>query len=305
METRASYMIVGTFALLIVAGSVLFVLWTARNSQSSLRAYEVVFYQSVSGLSVGGPVTLEGVRVGQVAGIKVSSQDPGQVIVRVLVAPDAPVRENSQATLEPQGVTGMSAVAISGGTANSPLLAEREGVISRIPARPSRLQEIMSSVPSVLSSLDSIIGRANQLLSPHNTEVAGRFLASLTEVTETLAANKDSIARGMAGFGEAGQSFAVSGRRLETLMANAQTLVDKDFRDAARAVDKAAHRFDAMVARAEPGVAKFSRDSVEELHRLLVEARRLMTNLARLSRSMESDPRRFLLGNPVPEFSTP
>ncbi|MDL2210225.1 MlaD family protein [Desulfovibrio sp. OttesenSCG-928-O18] len=305
METRASYMIVGTFALLIVIGSLLFVLWTAKNSQGDLRTYEVVFNQSVAGLSVGGPVTLEGVRIGQVSGIKVSPRDPGQVMVRVLVAPDAPVRENSQATLEPQGVTGMSAVAISGGTVDSPLLAEKEGVIPRIPSKPSKLQEIMNSVPSILSSLDDIVVRASRLLSPENTEVAGRFLQALTEISETLAKNKDSIAQGVVGFGEAGQSFAVSGKRLERLMASAQTLVDRDFRDAAQSVGKAAKRFDGVAATAEPGVTKFSRDTVDELHRLMVEARRLMSNLARLSQKIESDPRRFLLGNPIPEFSTP
>lgn len=305
METRASYMIVGTFALLIVIGSLLFVLWTARNSQSDMRTYEVVFYQSVSGLSVGGPVTLEGVRIGQVSGIKVSPQDPGQVIVRVLVAPDAPVRENSQATLEPQGVTGMSAVAISGGTADSPMLVAREGVIPRIPTKPSRLQEIMNSVPSILSALDKMVERANSLLSKENTEIAGRFLASLTEITETLAKNKDSIGRGVVGFGEAGQSFAVSGKRLEKLMGSAQTLVDKDIRDTIQSLGKAAKQLDMMIATAEPGVTKFSRDSVDELHRLMVEARRLVSSLATLTRKIESDPRRFLLGNSIPEFSTP
>ncbi|MDR3073947.1 MAG: MlaD family protein [Deltaproteobacteria bacterium] len=305
METRASYMLVGVFSLLIVMGSLLFVLWTAKNSEGDLRTYEIIFRQSVSGLSVGSAVTLEGVRVGQVSSINVHPHDPGQVVVYVQVAADAPIRQNSQAALEPQGVTGVSQVGISGGTAESPMLAEIKGVIGRIPSRPSRLQEIMNSVPSILGSLDSLAKRGNQLFSVENTEAAGRLLLSIAEIADTLAENRESIAKGLAGFGTAGQSFAVAGKRLESLMAEAQQLLDKDMRGAARSVDKAAARFDALVSAAEPGMARFSRESAEELQRLLVEGRRLLTGLARLAQNLESDPRRFLLGNSVPEFSAP
>ena len=305
METKASYVVVGAFSLLVVAGALLFVLWAAKNTKGDLRAYEVVFSQSVSGLGIGSAVTLEGVRIGQVSAIKVSPSDPGQVIVNVLVNAEAPIRQNSQATLEPQGVTGMSVVAISGGSADSPLLANVAGQIERIPARPSRLQEIMNSVPSILASLDTIVNRASQLISPENTESFGKLLTAVTEISETLAQNKDSIGKALTGFGDAGQSFAASGKRLEELMGNAQTLVDRDVRSAVRGVDKASGQIGSMAAAAEPGLTRFSRDSVEEIHRFLVEARRLMTQLSSLAQKLESDPRRFLLGNPVPEFSVP
>lgn len=305
METRASYMIVGAFTLLIVVGALLFVLWTAKNSQGDMRTYEIVFTQSVSGLSTSSSVLLEGVKVGQVSKIKVSPQDPGQVIVHVLVSTDAPIRRNSQAVLEPQGVTGMSAIAVSGGTADSPMLAESKDAIPRIPSRPSKLQEIMNSVPSIMATLDSILERANHVLDPKNVEVAGNLLISVAEIADTLAKNKNSIAKAMDGFGAAGQSFASSGKRLEKLMASAQTVVDKDVRGAAKSVDAAAAQIGGVASAMEPGMKRFSRDSVEELHRLLVEARRLTTALARLTQKFESDPRRFLLGNPVPEFSTP
>ena len=305
METRASYMVVGAFTVLIVVGALLFVLWTAKNDQGEMRTYEIIFHQSISGLSVGSSVLLEGVRVGQVSSIKVSPEDPGQVIVRVSVSADAPIRQNSQATLEPQGVTGVSAVAVSGGTADSPMLAEVEGEIARIPSKPSRLQEIMNSVPSILASLDEVVSRTSQLISPENTEAFGKLLSSVTEIAETLAQNKDSIAKGLGGFGDAGESFSAAGERLEKLMASAQTLVDKDFRGAAQAVDRAASRIDGAMSSMEPGLKRFSRESLEELNRVLVEARRLMMHLSNLAQKFESDPRRFLLGNPVPEFSAP
>lgn len=305
METKASYVVVGAFVLLIVACSLLFVLWAAKNSKGDMRTYEVVFSQSVAGLSVGSGVLLEGVRIGQVARINVSPTDPGQVVVHVQVNADAPIRRNSYATLEPQGVTGISAVALSGGTADSPLLEEAKDGLARIPSRPSKLQQIMNSVPSILASLDSITAQVSRLITRENMESFGSLLSSVKQIAEGLAENKDTISRGLAGFGDAGQSFAESGKRLEKLMASAQTLVDKEIRSATNSVDKAAARIGSVAAAAEPGLNRFSRDSVEELHRLLVEARRLMTNLSSITQKLESDPRRFLLGNPVPEFSVP
>lgn len=305
METRASYTLVGAFTLLVIVGALLFVLWTAKNDQGDMRTYRIVFHQSVSGLTVGSGVLLEGVRVGQVSRVTVSPEEPGKVIVDVSVNADAPIRKNSEATLEPQGVTGISSVAVSGGTKDSPLLASLEKGIAEIPSKPSRLQQIMNSAPSILSQLDVTVTRLNQLLAKENTERIGVLLSSLAEISETIAMNKDSLAKGMTGFGSAGESFAASGKQLEKLMASAQSLVDKDLRNAAKSVDGAATRFSDVMNTVEPGMAKFSRESVEEVQRLLVEGRRLMSALARLTQKIESDPRQFLLGNPIPEFSTP
>lgn len=305
METRASYTIVGAVTLLAIAGVLLFVLWTAKNEQGETRTYRIVFHQSVSGLSVGSGVLLEGVRVGQVSSIRVSPDDPGRVLVMVSVSADAPIRQNSTATLEPQGVTGVSAVAVSGGSKDSPLLAPERGQVAEIPSTPSRLQQIMNSAPSILSHMDSTVARLNQLLAEENTERIGVLISSLAEIAETVARNKGSLAKGMTGFGDAGDSFANSGKRLEKFMASAQGLVDNELRDAARSVDSAAESVSDLVGKAEPGILKFSRESVDEIHRLLVEGRRLMSALARLAQKVESDPRRFLLGNSTPEFSAP
>lgn len=305
METRASYTIVGAVTLLAIVGAVLFVLWSAKNEKGDMRTYKIAFVQSVSGLSVGSGVLLEGVRVGQVSSIKVSPDDPGRVLVLVSVSSDAPIRKNSTATLEPQGVTGVSAVAVTGGTKDSPILAPAPGEIAEIPSTPSKLQQIMNSIPSILAQMNSTVERLNQLLAAENTERIGVLISSLAEIAETVAQNKGSLAKGMAGFGDAGDSFAKSGKRMEQLMAGAQGLLNKELREAAKSIDSAAGNVSDFVAKAEPGMLKFTRESVEEIHRLLVEARRLMSSLARLTQKIESDPRQFLLGNPIPEFSTP
>ena len=303
METRANYIIVGAFTLLIVAGSLLFVLWTAKNSQGDMRTYEIIFEQSVSGLSTGSSVLLEGVKVGQVTSIKVSSEKPGDIIVLASIAADAPIRADSVASLEPQGITGVSAVAVASGSAGSPLLKPPKGEIARIPSRLSRLQAIMNSLPAIVTSLDSMAVNANKFFSNDNAESLHTILLSLAETSQSVARNRESLEKALVGFGEAGETLASAGKRLDKMIASGQTVVDKDLRNALNAVERAGGQLDTVMKTIGPGMTRFSRESVDELQILLVESRRLVANLARIAGMIESDPRRFFLGNPVPEFS--
>ena len=303
METRASYLLVGSFTLLIVIGALLFVLWTAKTYQGDMRTYEIAFNQSVSGLSTGSSVFLEGVKVGQVDSIKVSHQQPGEVLVRISVLADAPIRKNSEAVLEPQGITGTSAVAVSSGTVDSPLLQPGQGYVARIPSRLSRLQAIMNSLPSIMSSLDAVAANTGKFLSDENAVRFSTFMNSLAEISDSIAQNRTSLDKALKGFGEAGETFSSAASKLNTMIARGQTVVDKDLRSALNAIEKAGVQLEAVMKTIGPGMSKLSRESVDEMQNLLVEARRLVMSMARISGKIESDPRQFLLGNPVPEFS--
>ncbi len=302
METRASYLVVGAFALLAVIGALIFVLWAARSDKGAVREYVSTFHQSVSGLSVGSSVLLNGVRVGQVSGIRISLSDPGSVRVNLTMSADTPVRENSKATLESQGLTGLLAVAITGGTADSPLLKETPDQPARIPSELSRLQTIMAGVPQVISNMNETLDRVNAMLSAENARAFTRLLDSLSEVTEALANRKAAMNESMNNIASASESFAAVSRKLDKLVGSTQKLVDSSFTNAADSVNRAAARLDELLKTLEPGLTRMSRESGDELQRLLVEARRLMSTLTRLAHKMESDPRRFMFGNPVPEF---
>ncbi len=305
METRASYLVVGSFALLAVIGALLFVLWAGRTDQGAIRQYEVTFHQSVSGLAVGNDVLLNGVRVGQVASIRISRSDPGSVVVLLTVAADAPVRENSRASLEPQGLTGLSVVAVTGGTADSPLIKATPGTPARIPSQLSRLQTIMASMPQLLTSMNELLDRASGMLTPENSKAFGRMLESLSEVAELLSKRRPLMEEGLNNVAEASKSLAAMSKKLDKLAGSTQKLMDQNITNAADSVNKAAARLDSLLKAMEPGLTRASRESTDELQRLLVETRRLMATMNRLAQKMESDPRRFMFGNPVPEFKAP
>ena len=80
METRANYALIGIFTLAVVAAGFLFVLWfSGGDTGKGRQAVRIVFSGPVSGLSKGSVVTFNGLRVGEVTDLRLSSDDPRRV----------------------------------------------------------------------------------------------------------------------------------------------------------------------------------------------------------------------------------
>ncbi|HJP20349.1 MAG TPA: MlaD family protein, partial [Alphaproteobacteria bacterium] len=128
METRANHMLIGAFVLLVVAGIFGFVIWLAKiEIDREFASYHIYFEGSVSGLNKAGEVRYKGIPVGSVKEIVIDPKNPNRVRVRIEVVANTPVREDSEATLELQGITGVSYVQLSGDDPKSPKLKRKKG----------------------------------------------------------------------------------------------------------------------------------------------------------------------------------
>ncbi len=128
METRASYILVGTFVLLLIAGAFAFVIWLSKVEFDQRPArYVVYFTGSVSGLQVGGPVRYRGVPVGSVTDIRIDPKNVERIEVTLEVATRTPIKQDTFASLGLQGIIGAAYVQLSGGTQKSPALVAKKG----------------------------------------------------------------------------------------------------------------------------------------------------------------------------------
>ena len=117
---RASNLVIGTATLTVIAvafGGLLGVQkWRASQNRSQLR---VVFEGgSASGLRRGGPVNFDGVPAGQILSIQLES--PRKVVALVSLDNAAPLRKDTVAGIEFQGLTGVAAVSLIGGAPSAP-----------------------------------------------------------------------------------------------------------------------------------------------------------------------------------------
>src|SRR6201996_7785138 len=125
MEKNANYALVGLSSLILFVGLVIFVVWLARVSFSQeYDLYDIVFDGPVRGMSQGGEVHFNGIKVGEVQRIALDRDNASRVIARIKVTSDVPIKTDSFATLEPQGVTGVNYVQITAGTKARPFLKD-------------------------------------------------------------------------------------------------------------------------------------------------------------------------------------
>lgn len=189
METRAGYLIVGAFVLLLTTGILAFFLWIAKmDFDYKVKYYTIYFPGSVTGLTLGGPVNYLGVPVGTVKDIKLDLDTPDRVNVLVGLKENISIREDSFASLELQGLTGYKFVQISGGSKDSPLLKAKKGELYPvIPSRYSGVEEIMTTLPRMVNKFANLIDRINATFNEANRERFSDALKNIDILAQNLA----------------------------------------------------------------------------------------------------------------------
>jgi phospholipid/cholesterol/gamma-HCH transport system substrate-binding protein len=86
METKANYVLVGVFTLIVSLLAFAFVFWIARfgEARDSLEL-DVRIPGSVTGLSIGSQVLFNGIKVGDVRALRLDPSNPEMVFVNTLV----------------------------------------------------------------------------------------------------------------------------------------------------------------------------------------------------------------------------
>ncbi|SDG08592.1 MlaD family protein [Alloyangia pacifica] len=191
METRANYVLVGAFAIAGFLGLLGFLLWFANVELDRQFDYYDIDFSSVSGLSVASEVRFAGLPVGQVVTLGLSPEQDGRVRVRIEVAAGTPVRSNSTATIEAQGVTGVGYVSITPGSPGARLLSDQGGeAVPKIEAGQSALQSLTESGPEILDETLELVRGLRRMLGNENQQRVSTILLNVEqasgELSETL-----------------------------------------------------------------------------------------------------------------------
>jgi phospholipid/cholesterol/gamma-HCH transport system substrate-binding protein len=183
METRAPYALIGVFVLAVIAAVFGFVYWLNNAGGLGERAvYRVRFDTSVSGLLTGAAVLFNGIRVGEVTELRLTPDNPGQVMATIAVAPTTPVRADTQAGLEFQGLTGVPVIALQGGTgaASAP-----QGKPLVLVADPASGQSVTQAARQALQRVDAVLAE--------NAEPLRSTIANINTFATALARNSEKI----------------------------------------------------------------------------------------------------------------
>jgi phospholipid/cholesterol/gamma-HCH transport system substrate-binding protein len=184
METRANYVLIGSFTLAVIAAAIGFVLWFQSLHTTKQRSpFRVVFEGPAAGLRNGGSVNFNGIRVGEVVSVKLDN--PRRVVALAMIENNTPLRKDTLVGLEFQGLTGVAAISLKGGEEAAPPPPLDEDGIPTLTADPNKLQDVTEAIRGTLQNINKIVA--------DNQESVKNSLKNLETFTNSLARNSEKI----------------------------------------------------------------------------------------------------------------
>ena len=195
MESKAHYALVGAAVILITAGLIAALLWISEVAgKREMTEYTIYFREhSLSGLQVDSTVTMKGIGVGAVKSYELSPVDIERVKVLVEVDSKTPIKENTEAIIKRNLLTGLASIDLTGGTAASAFrtkVALGEGS-PIIPEGRTELDTIADSIPGLVEDLGAFISEARHVFSEENRENLSNTFANVDKFTAGLAASEE------------------------------------------------------------------------------------------------------------------
>jgi phospholipid/cholesterol/gamma-HCH transport system substrate-binding protein len=180
MKARASNLMIGSTTIVVIAAAFIGFLGIRKiHSLQQRGPLRIVFEGSASGLHKGGNVNFDGVQVGEILSLTLDS--PRRIVALVTIDNSAPIRKDTIVGLEAQGLTGISAISLTGGAAAAPPVPlDADGV----PTLTADLSEVQT-VRDTLHNVDRILVNNQTLIKD--------AMLSFETYTSTLASSDEVI----------------------------------------------------------------------------------------------------------------
>lgn len=310
MEPKANYILIGAFTIAVSLALFVFVVWLGKYSiDRDFDYYDIVFEEAITGLGQRGPVMFNGIQVGEVTALKVDPSDPSRVITRVRVSQGTPVREDTSASLGFMGFTGQAYIDMTGGSPESPMLAQTsDREVPLIVAETSELQRLLSSGGSVFSNINDLVTRMNGLITDETLASIEQTIVNIEQVTTTVAENRDHISATLGNLNTASAGMQTSMQRLQQLsdellsfwkrhgeqLGDDLAATGADVRKAAAEARQLAAEMRALLQRNSDAISQFAGQGLTQVGPALEDMRSLLQRLDTMLLKLEDNPAAYL-----------
>lgn len=307
MERNANYALVGFASLMLFIGLIVFGVWLARlQFHRDYQLYDILFTGPVRGLSEGGEVHFNGIKVGEVVKIALDKADPAKVVARARITSDVPIRSDSYATLEPQGITGVNYVDITAGTTNRPMLKDTVpfGAVPILKSRAGALSSLLEGSGTVLNATVEALNRVNRVLSDDNIKSLTATVQNIQVVTTEIRNQKQLLVDA----DQTLKSLDQTSQSIRQLSDSSTQLVNgdgkralHDLADAAEQVKAATAEARALVVRLDGPTTAFATTGLPQLTSAITSLRQTSDSLDRLVSEIEQNPQALVTKTPAKE----
>lgn len=305
MENKSHALAAGAFVLGVLALIVTMVMWFTRDD-TVRHLYELSTREPVSGLQPQAAVRYRGIAVGKVTAIDFDPVVEGNVRVRISVDQRVPLTTSTYATLNYQGVTGLTFIALDDKGESKVALASDDAHPPRIPLKASTLALLQDRGEAILTQVESVTQRVNALVGDANQK---RIAEALEQIAQA-SASANQLARNLDHTVKTGLSPALAA--LPPLVTRTQDTM-ASLKTAAGDVSRAANNFNTTVSRLNApegplerlgdgtqalsqAVESFNSATLPRVNRVADDTSRAVRRLGRTADSINDNPQSLLFG---------
>ncbi|MBL8317765.1 MAG: MCE family protein [Burkholderiaceae bacterium] len=312
MEDKVNLTVVGAFVIALTVTLIGLGLYIASGTyqRKVYDAYETYMTESVAGLNVNAAVRYRGVDVGRVRRIMLAPGNVEQVRVSLDIERGTPVKTDTLATLQTQGLTGIAYVELKGGRKESPALQAAPGQdLPVIASDASLIERLETAAPVLMANLARAVDNLNAVLDENNRRALSRTLVDLAALSHTLAGRTSAIDATLAHSARTAEQLARLGAQLPQMVQRYERTADALERmatdvsaasaDTRRTLADAGAGFEAArraIGEARAEVVPSAGSTLAETRELIGELRELTGNVRRMADELERNPALLLQG---------
>jgi phospholipid/cholesterol/gamma-HCH transport system substrate-binding protein len=314
MEPKVNYIVVGSFVALLSAAILSGILWLGKSDyRGSYDRYEAYMTESVAGLSVDSSVKYRGVDVGRVKAIALRPDNPEEVLLTLDIVRGTPVKTDTIAVLETQGLTGLATINLTGGSREAPPLQAQAGqtypVIKTGPSLFSRLDKTASHLLSeeglaqLLTDLDLAAKGVAKVLDEDNRTMLTKTIKDFADVAQAVASHKAQIEQSLNGAARSAENLSKLTTSLNAQVPPLLAGINKSVKamdEATEELAKTTKTVGTVVNEARPELQQFTKRTLPEAGQLVTELRQLTSTLTRVARELEREPSSLVFGRKTP-----
>lgn len=280
MENRAHALVAGIFVIFLSIAIGLVVAWFSGDNIQRIP-YLVVTKESVSGLNPQSSVHYRGVHIGKVENIEFDPDDSQQILVHIAVNENVNLQNTVYAQLGYQGVTGLAYIQLNDDGIGTGKLPDH----ARIPMRRSLFDEVAFSGQHLLTNVNKLVLKMNNLLDDDNQTHIAQILQNIDKATKNFEGIASHLQPVLESFTELTTESSFLVKRLDQLLGEINLAVNK--------------------ANQKEGIFDSLAESAQELAITIPELRKLSNNIARNSsnfdrvlQQLEENPQSIIFGRP-------
>ena len=307
METKANYVLIGAFTLVVTLFLLLFALWAAKySSEKDWTHYAVVFNEPVTGLTEGSPVLYNGISVGTIDALRLAPDDPRRVLATIRIQSTTPVKTDTRAKISTPSLTAPPVIQLTGGSPNAPRLTDVDA--NDIPI----IQTEASALQNIADTANKLVARVDRLLSEENVKRISDSLANIEAMTGAIGDQREDL-----------RAMIISARKSSEQLEKTLATTDRAVNDLDRELvqklpalvtkldgtlaklDSAAGGVDGLVNDNRTAINSFATDGLGQLGPTMAELRALVRDLRRMSDRLDGGAAQYLLGKDAPKEFEP